>query len=72
MKWLLLLIYIPAVALADHPQGTWIGVQDGYQIRLTLSDDGTFEMSAAAQFPEEYRQGLPNGPRSPAPSPSRR
>ena len=53
MKWLLLLTYIPAVALADHPQGTWIGVQDGYQIRLTLSDDGTFELSADAQFTGE-------------------
>ena len=58
MKWLLLLIYLPAVALADHPQGTWTGVQDGYQLRLVLSDDGTFELSADAQFPEEYRQGF--------------
>ena len=58
MKWLLLLFYLPAVALADHPQGTWTGVQDGYQLRLDLSDDGTFELSADAQFPEEYRQGF--------------
>ena len=56
MKWLLL--WIPAVALADHPEGTWTGLQDGYQMRLVLSDGGTFELSADAQFPEEFRQGF--------------
>ena len=56
MKWLLLLLWIPAVVFADHPEGTWEGVQDGYQLRLVLDAEGTFELSADAHFPEEIRQ----------------
>ena len=58
MKWLLLLLWIPAVVFADHPEGTWEGVQDGYQLRLVLNAEGTFELSADAHFPEEIRQGF--------------
>ena len=56
MNWLLLLFWIPTMALADHPEGAWTGVQDGYQIHMTLFDNGTFEMTASARFPEEYLQ----------------
>ena len=57
IKWLLLW-WIPAVVFADHPEGTWEGVQDGYRIRLVLDSAGAFELSADAHFPEETRQGF--------------
>ena len=56
MKWLILSMYFPALALAGQPQGSWTGVQDGYQIHMKLSDNGSFELSAMTRFEGEYLQ----------------